>query len=623
MAPIPFVLEGFEPMDRLGGGGFGEVWLARQSNIDRRVAIKVGHAPIDDKTVQLRFDRECIALGRLSGHPNIVDVYTAGRLTDGRPYLVLEYVSGGTLWQQLHARPLTEPQLVKVGVELAAALSVAHASGVLHRDLKPENVLMRPTGEAVLGDFGIARLHDGANTTSHAITASVAYAPPEILSGGAASVASDLYGIGICLLACVIRSVPFVATTDESIHPIINRVLTDKPPDLRQHGVSGDLSDVIHRLLAKDPATRPASAELVKQQLERIFYGATAVPQTMAQSDSGPTRLMGATAIAPPAYPTGYSPAPPPSAPPANPLASAPRPAPVAQAVPPAPYAPAPYAPAALSSGGGQPSPMQSQPYTRPQAPPRPPSLSGGNNNDRIRLFGAAFGATLLFGGLLLFVIIQLTDPNSSGTSTTSPPVSPVTNGLASVVTTTTADRSGTTGDAVSGNPLKLPLSIDDLGYDPASVVKPDDVGPSSSQYCDNLPKTDGLDDWVGQTVAEPIGFPAVFQELARFETVAQASSYVESYMATIDCDQWVIPPEGDSPEIVLRPKVIAAPTSYGDDTRRLQFEGESGAITLYGRVAVVRKASDVYLVSVTSIVRDDLADVDRLLGVAVARLGY
>ena len=94
-----FELEGFEPMSRLGGGGFGDVWLARQTNVDRQVAVKVGHSAIQDETIKLRFERECKALGRLSGHPNIVDVYTAGSLKDGRPYLVLEYIDGGTLWQ--------------------------------------------------------------------------------------------------------------------------------------------------------------------------------------------------------------------------------------------------------------------------------------------------------------------------------------------------------------------------------------------------------------------------------------------------------------------------------------------------------------------------------------------
>ena len=93
-------------MSRLGGGGFGDVWLARQTNVDRQVAIKVGHSAIQDETIRLRFDRECKALGRLSGHPNIVDVYTAGSL---KPTVGLTWCwstsDGGTLWQRLKKGP--------------------------------------------------------------------------------------------------------------------------------------------------------------------------------------------------------------------------------------------------------------------------------------------------------------------------------------------------------------------------------------------------------------------------------------------------------------------------------------------------------------------------------------
>ncbi len=254
-------------MKRIGGGGFGDVWLARQTNVDREVAVKVGHAPIQDETIRLRFDRECKALGRLSGHANIVDVFTAGSLDDGRPYLVLEYVDGGTLWQRLKRAAVPENELVTIGLQLAGALDKAHTSGILHRDLKPENILMRSTGEAVLGDFGIARLQDGANTTSAAITASVAYAAPEVLGGTKASVASDLYGVGICLLAAVIRTVPFVEKKDESIHPIINRVLSESPPPSRGHGISEELAAAIDWTLAKKPEHRPQDA---KELLERF-----------------------------------------------------------------------------------------------------------------------------------------------------------------------------------------------------------------------------------------------------------------------------------------------------------------------------------------------------------------
>ncbi|MEM7276472.1 MAG: serine/threonine-protein kinase, partial [Actinomycetota bacterium] len=369
-----FELDGFEPMRRLGGGGFGDVWLARQTNVDRQVAIKVGHAPIQDETIRLRFDRECKALGRLSGHPNIVDVYTAGSLKDGRPYLVLEYIDGGTLWQRLKANPVPEAELTSIGQQLASALNEAHSSGVLHRDLKPENILIRGTGEAVLGDFGIARLQDGANTTSAAITASVAYAAPEILSGKRATVASDLYGIGICLLAAVFRSVPFVQKSDESIHPIINRVLSDRPPDTRRHGVSDGLANLIDRLLAKDPGRRPHdAADLIKEfEALRLAAARAAADEVATQVVTGPGTA-----------PTAGTPAPPTGAPTpaASPLQGV--------AEPQEPMAPTPAMVAARAGAAAAAAPNIDQ----------LPERNTADRSSNIKLFAIAYILTLVVGG--------------------------------------------------------------------------------------------------------------------------------------------------------------------------------------------------------------------------------
>lgn len=369
-----FELDGFEPIKRIGGGGFGDVWLARQTNVDRQVAVKVGHAPIQDETIRLRFDRECKALGRLSGHPNIIDVYTAGSLGDGRPYLVLEYISGGTLWQRLKRSPLNEDELISIGGQLAGALHVAHSAGVLHRDLKPENILIRSNGDAVLGDFGIARLQDGASTTSAAITASVAYAAPEVLSGKRATVASDLYGIGICLLAAIIRSVPYVEKSDSSIHPIINRVLTDRPPDTRHHGVPEDLAVIIDALLRKDPAQRPTSAADLKADFESLRA------RRLLASDA--TQMV----------PGGAAPA----APVRNAVNTGPRPA---------------AAPIRTDSG----------PIVAPQGPqravrpaPLPHPVTAGRRSGNVRLFVLAYAATLVIGGLLLFLLMQVLGDDSS-----------------------------------------------------------------------------------------------------------------------------------------------------------------------------------------------------------------
>lgn len=694
MSDAPFELDGFEPLSRLGGGGFGEVWLARQVNIDRQVAIKIGHAPIDDKTVQLRFERECIALGRLSGHPNIIDVFTAGQLADGRPYLVLEFVNGGTLWQRLQRSPLSEVELCRIGIQLSDALGVAHGAGVLHRDLKPENVLLRQNGNAVLGDFGIARLHDGANTTSHAITASVAYAAPEILSGQSASVASDLYGIGICLLASVLRSVPFVNKTDESIHPIINRVLTDKPPDLRQHGVSERLSSSISRLLEKDPDERPGSASEARSLLEEAASSAPALgqPSPTDRPSSGPT------VIAPPpqaidsgqrpaaagpgpaigshAPPAGRGPtiSPPPGAPPppATPPILPPqqRPAPPRNAPAPGgfPSGPtvrgAPPPPAQRAAAGPQPAPYPTpgQPIGRPPGgvgpPPqsfsaapvgqrsaqqhpggaagRPPAFnappSSGNNNDRIRIFVLAFGATVVIGGLLLFVLTRLTGDDQSGSDVTT-------------VDDDSSNENGSSGSADGGNegsaptspsvslapsqppstqlgPLALPLTVADTSFGNDADTSPDFAGPDSQQFCDNVPVTVGLLEWEGETIAHPQGFPLLFQEVVRFDSAAQAQAYTSSYVATVNCDEWTLPSEDGGPNLDISPQVVRPPpATHGDENHEIAFVGRAELIDVYARTAIVRTGREVFVLSMTSILQSDLDELDPLLDTAVGRL--
>ncbi|MFV0260700.1 MAG: protein kinase domain-containing protein [Acidimicrobiales bacterium] len=357
MSTAPFTLEGFTPLQRIGRGGFGEVWLARQVNVDRDVAIKIGHEPITDHTAQRRFERECVALGRLTNHPNIIDVHTVGQLPDGRPFLVLEYVSGGTLWDRLQASRIEEPDLLVVSLEITDALEVAHRAGIIHRDLKPENILLRPSGQAVLGDFGIARLHDGTNTTAQAVTASVAYAAPEVLAGEPPTPLSDLYGIGICLVAAAIRDVPFVHSTDQSIPPILNRVLSEAPPDLGSLGYSRPFAEFVARLVAKDPSLRPPNAAAVIDEVRRL-QGGQADPGRSGQdppprpepssretvvASAGPDPLVDSTPeVATPPYPATQAAEP-----------SRPQPAVAPTPQPAAPQRPAPPPPAPAGPGPG------------------------------------------------------------------------------------------------------------------------------------------------------------------------------------------------------------------------------------------------------------------------------
>ncbi len=609
----PFVLDGFEPVTKLGGGGFGDVWLTRQTNIDRMVAVKIGHAPIDDDTVQLRFERECRALGRLSGHPNIIEVFTAGKTKDGRPYLVLEFVNGGTLWQRLQRAPLRDTELCRVGIDLCEALHVAHEAGVLHRDLKPENVLLRTGGEAVLGDFGIARLHDGAHTTSHAITASVAYAAPEILTGDSASTASDIYGVGVCLLACVLRSVPFVDKTDESIQPIINRVLSDKIPDLSEHGVAPTLATAIATMLNRDPLKRPVTAaaagQLLKDALAELeaSNAAAAATVTDTQPSSGAPGAApspGATAPVPAQAPSatagqpsglaaapvadGPSPGPPPAGSPATTTGppATPTSAPIGQAPPSATAAQAP--PTAVPSTW---------------APPRVDGQKGSSGMDRIRLIGAALGGILLLGGLVVFIAASVGgdgdgDPSDPSTSV------PV--------------------ETASAVPLALPLDAADVELDGEVTTAVVELGPDATLFCDNRPDATGLATWEGQTFTpDPGGFPSIHQLLARFDSPAEAEAYVASYVGTVTCTEWTIPSSGGLPELVARPEVTDPVTSFGDATEEVRYEAEAaGLVTTQTRTALVLSGTDVLIMSVTSIDAADLDELDRLLRLATERLG-
>ncbi len=262
---FPLELPEFEPTKRIGSGGFGEVWLARQPNLDRDVAIKIGHAPLNNTAVKRRFERECIALGRLSSNNGIVDVYSSGISDDGLPYLIMEYIEGGSVADRLGQ--LDENTLRKVGIQLCSALSAAHSLDIFHRDLKPANVFMRSDGDAVVGDFGIARLGDGNNTTTNQVVASVAYAAPEILDGSQPSTAADIYGIGVTLASVLIGRSPFSSGENDTVSSIIQRVVSGRHENLGVQGVSPSFSAILERTLSVDPAQRPSSAAELGEML--------------------------------------------------------------------------------------------------------------------------------------------------------------------------------------------------------------------------------------------------------------------------------------------------------------------------------------------------------------------
>src|SRR6478752_9788484 len=190
----------------LGRGGMSEVWLAEDLELGRRVAIKL-LAPNADTA---RFEREARAVASLA-HPNVTQLYDYGE-ADGRPYIVLEYMPGGTLEQRLRdGKPLPDGEAFAVAAGTAAGLAHAHARGVVHRDLKPANVLFDEEGRAKLADFGIARMAagDGSLTEPGTVLGTAAYISPEQAAGSPASAASDVYSFGVMLYRMLTGRLPF------------------------------------------------------------------------------------------------------------------------------------------------------------------------------------------------------------------------------------------------------------------------------------------------------------------------------------------------------------------------------------------------------------------------------
>ncbi len=183
MGTKPPDIAGLTEWHPLARGGFAMVWEARQTTLNRLVAVKVDERRLDTDGERRRFLREAGAAGRMSGHAGIVTVHDAGILPDDRPYLVMELCTGGSLntWAKRAGGP-TEPAVVEVGIRIADALAAAHALGVIHRDVKPANILIDAYGRAGLADFGLAAIPEPDAPPEEALEAlTPTYAPPEVL----------------------------------------------------------------------------------------------------------------------------------------------------------------------------------------------------------------------------------------------------------------------------------------------------------------------------------------------------------------------------------------------------------------------------------------------------------
>ncbi len=267
-ARIDLGIRGLGPAEHIGRGGFADVYKAEQISLRRTVAVKVLRAQASDAETEARFERECHAIGAVSAHPPIIGVHEGGFTRNGRAYLVMEYLPGGSLRDHLDdSGPLPVDQVVDIGIKIARALAEAHRAGVLHRDVKPANIMISAYGEPALGDFGIARIEGGHQTATGLVTASFAHAAPEVLEGMAPTAGADIYSLGTTIYELMIGRPPYYDPADESIWPLMKRILSEPMPSPESVGMSRQLGRVFLRATDRDPGMRYADADQLADEL--------------------------------------------------------------------------------------------------------------------------------------------------------------------------------------------------------------------------------------------------------------------------------------------------------------------------------------------------------------------
>ncbi|WP_053847316.1 serine/threonine-protein kinase [Streptomyces sp. NRRL B-24085] len=294
----------FELEARLGGGGMGTVWRARDLALHRMVAVKEVRPPDRDlaeydpdsaRTLRERVLREARALARID-HPNVVTIHHIVDGGDGTyPWIVMELVSGGSLADRLTQGPMPPAEAARIGRGVLAALAAAHDAGIQHRDVKPANVLLRPDGRPVLTDFGIAAIRE---TTSLTVTGSIIGTPdfmaPERISGHEGGSASDLWSLAMMLYTAVEGHHPLRrGSTLATLAAVLN---DDVPPPVR----AGALGDVLMSALVRDPAARP-SAAVLDRRLAEIESGQGGPSAAWQRPTAHPQAQ-------PPSYPGVYAP---------------------------------------------------------------------------------------------------------------------------------------------------------------------------------------------------------------------------------------------------------------------------------------------------------------------------
>lgn len=299
----------YELGPEIGRGGMGEVKRARDLRLGRDVAVKFLRADLAaDPEVRGRFEDEARSAARL-GHPNVVTIFDTSE-HEGQPYIVMEYLPGRTLADELTLGPLSDHRARQLAVAVLGGLAAAHQVGVIHRDVKPANILFAADGTAKVVDFGIAKSTEGLDhTLAGQIIGTPAYLAPERLEGKRATPQSDLYSLGVVLYEALAGVKPFSGDTPLAVAHAVQTTHPVPLPQLRPD-IDTELAETIEQAMDRNPQRRFSSADQMRQSLSSIS------PQMDAPEKAGPgepTRRITAAPTLRQAMPakTSVSPAPP------------------------------------------------------------------------------------------------------------------------------------------------------------------------------------------------------------------------------------------------------------------------------------------------------------------------
>jgi len=303
-------LSHYRIIEKLGAGGMGEVFLAQDLTLDRRVAIKILPAKsIENDQAKKRLLREAKAAATLD-HPNICTIHEVNEET-ASPFIVMQYIDGVTLSAKVRNNPMAPAEVVNIGIQAAEALAEAHSRGVIHRDIKPQNVMITPRGQVKILDFGLARqiVNERASNTDQTdtrltedgqIVGTVGYMSPEQLRGYEMDARSDVFSLGVTLYECATGAPAFSGNSAIEISSQILHVEPPKPSKLKP-GIPPDLEGVILKAMAKEVEDRYQSANTMLEDLYRLRGSISGSSQMLTRPltlDHRPVSLTGTVTTA-------------------------------------------------------------------------------------------------------------------------------------------------------------------------------------------------------------------------------------------------------------------------------------------------------------------------------------